>query len=193
MADIQEQLRKSIISKVTDALGEAKVPALDLAAKYDEISDLLRQKMDPEFQTMGLECSKFFIENISLPEEVEAMMDKRTSVGMMAPVMGAYTQMQVADSMPLAAQNPGGMAGMGMGLGMGVGMGNMMGQQMGAGMGQMAQQPYPAGNAPAAPAASAKSLKEELTDLKDLFDSQLITQAEFDTQRGAIMKKHGMA
>jgi membrane protease subunit (stomatin/prohibitin family) len=149
--------------------------------------------MDPEFQTMGLECSKFFIENISLPEEVEAMMDKRTSVGMMAPVMGAYTQMQVADSMPLAAQNPGGMAGMGMGLGMGVGMGNMMGQQMGAGMGQMAQQPYPAGNAPAAPAASAKSLKEELTDLKDLFDSQLITQAEFDTQRGAIMKKHGMA
>jgi membrane protease subunit (stomatin/prohibitin family) len=193
VADIQEQLRKSIISKFTDALGEAKVPALDLAAKYDEISDLLRQKMDPEFQTMGLECSKFFIENISLPEEVEAMMDKRTSVGMMAPVMGAYTQMQVADSMPLAAQNPGGMAGMGMGLGMGVGMGNMMGQQMGAGMGQMAQQPYPAGNAPAAPAASAKSLKEELTDLKDLFDSQLITQAEFDTQRGAIMKKHGMA
>jgi len=194
VADIQNQLRKSLISRFTDALGEAKVPALDLAAHYDELSDLLRQKMDPEFQTMGLECSKLFIENISLPEEVEAMMDKRTSVGMMAPVMGAYTQMQVADSVPLAAQNPGGLAGMGMGLGVGVGMGNIMGQQMGGAMGQMAQTPYPAGNAPApaAPAAPAKSLKEELTDLKDLFDSQLITQTEFDAQRAVILKKHGM-
>jgi membrane protease subunit (stomatin/prohibitin family) len=191
--DITEQLRKSLISKFTDALGEAKVPALDLAAHYDQLSELLRAKMDPEFQTMGLECSKLFIENISLPEEVEAMMDKRTSVGMMAPVMGAYTQMQVADSVPLAAQNPGGMAGMGMGLGMGVGMGNMMGQQMGGAMGQMAQAPYPAGQAAPAPAAPAKSLKEELTELKDLFDSQLISQAEFDKQRTAIMAKHGMA
>ncbi len=190
--DITEQLRKSLISKFTDSLGEAKIPALDLAAKYDELSDLLRLKMDPEFQTMGLECSKLFIENISLPEEVEAMMDKRTQLGMMAPVMGAYTQMQVADAIPLAAQNPGGLAGMGMGLGMGVGMGNMMGQQMGGVMGQMTQTPFPAGTAPAAPAAPTKSIKEELTDLKDLFDSQLITQQEFDAQRAAIMKKHGM-
>ncbi|HLO69029.1 MAG TPA: SPFH domain-containing protein [Holophaga sp.] len=190
--DITEQLRKSLVSRFTDALGEAKIPALDLASRYDELSELLRQKMDPEFQTMGLECSKLFIENISLPAEVEAMMDKRASVGMMAPVMGAYTQMQVADSIPLAAQNPGGIAGLGMGVGMGVGMGNMMGQQMGGAMGQMAQAPYPAGQA--APAgAPAKTLKEELTELKDLFDSQLITQAEFDKQRSAIMAKHGMA
>lgn len=190
--DITEQLRKSLVSRFTDALGEAKIPALDLASRYDELSDLLRQKMDPEFQTMGLECSKLFIENISLPAEVEAMMDKRASVGMMAPVMGAYTQMQVADSIPLAAQNPGGIAGLGMGVGMGVGMGNMMGQQMGGAMGQMAQASYPAGQAAPA-AAPAKTLKEELTELKDLFDSQLITQAEFDKQRSAIMAKHGMA
>jgi len=119
-------------------------------------------------------------------------MDKRTQLGIMAPVMGAYTQMQVADSIPLAAQNSGGLAGMGMGLGVGVGMGNMMGQQMGGVMGQMSQAPYPAGTAPTAPAAPVKSIKEELMDLKDLFDSQLITQTEFDSQRTAIMKKHGM-
>jgi membrane protease subunit (stomatin/prohibitin family) len=190
--DITEQLRKSLLSRFTDTLGEARIPALDLAAHYDELSDLLRKKMDPEFQTMGLECSKLFIENISLPEEVEAMMDKRTSLGMMAPVMGAYTQMQVADSVPLAAQNPGGVAGLGMGLGAGLGMGNLMGQQMGSALGQMAQVPYPQGAAAQVP-VPAKSLKEELTELKDLFDSQLITQAEFDKQRGAIMAKHGMA
>jgi membrane protease subunit (stomatin/prohibitin family) len=189
--DISEQLRKTIMSRFTDVLGEAKVPALDLASKYDELSDLVKQKLQDEFKTMGLELSKFFVENISLPEEVEAMMDKRTSVGMMAPVMGAYTQMQVADSIPLAAANQGGVAGLGMGMGVGFGMGNMMGQQMAGAQQQMGQQGFPAGNA-AAPAAPAKSLKDELTELKDLFDSQLINQAEYDAQRGAIMKKHGM-
>ena len=189
--DISEQLRKTIMSRFTDALGEAKIPALDLAAKYDELSEFVKQKLNDEFKTMGLELSKFFVENISLPEEVEAMMDKRTSVGMMAPVMGAYTQMQVADSIPLAAQNPGGVAGLGMGMGVGFGMGNMMGQQMAGAQQQMGQQPFPAGAA-ASPAAPTKSLKEELTDLKELFDGQLITQAEYDAQRSVIMKKHGM-
>jgi hypothetical protein len=55
----------------------------------------------------------------------------------------------------------------------------------------MGQQGAPSGNVPA-PAAPAKSLKDELTELKDLFDSQLINQAEYDAQRGAIMKSHGM-
>jgi len=189
--DISEQLRKTIMSRFTDALGEAKIPALDLAAKYDEISDFVKQKLQEEFKTMGLELSKFFVENISLPEEVEAMMDKRTGVGMMAPVMGAYTQMQVADSIPLAAQNPGGVAGLGMGMGVGFGMGNMMGQQMASAQQGLGQQGFPAGSAPAA-AAPAKSLKEELTELKELFDGQLISQVEYDAQRAVIMKKHGM-
>ncbi len=189
--DISEQLRKTIMSRFTDILGEAKIPALDLAAKYDEISDLVRQKLQEEFKTMGLELSKFFVENISLPEEVEAMMDKRTGVGMMAPVMGAYTQMQVADAIPLAAQNPGGVAGMGMGMGLGFGMGNMMGQQMASAGQPMGQQSFPTG-ATSASTAPEKSLKDELTDLKELFDGQLITQPEYDAQRGVIMKKHGM-
>jgi len=189
--DISEQLRKTIMSRFTDVLGEAKVPALDLASKYDELSDLVKQKLAEEFKTMGLELSKFFVENISLPEEVEAMMDKRTGVGMMAPVMGAYTQMQVADSIPLAAQNQGGVAGLGMGVGLGFGMGNMMGQQMTSASQGMGQQGFPAGNG-SAPATPAKSLKDELTELKDLFDSQLINQAEYDGQRATIMKKHGM-
>ncbi len=189
--DISEQLRKTIMSRFTDALGESKIPALDLAAKYDELSEFVKQKLQEEFKTMGLELSKFFVENISLPEEVEAMMDKRTGVGMMAPVMGAYTQMQVADAIPLAAANPGGVAGMGMGVGLGFGMGNMMGQQMVGASQQMGQQGLPTSSA-ATPAAPAATLKEELTNLKELFDGQLINQAEFDAQRAVIMKKHGM-
>jgi membrane protease subunit (stomatin/prohibitin family) len=182
VADIQEQLRKSIVTKFADAIGEAKIPVLDLAAQYNDISDLLRRHMDPEFQTMGLECAKFFIENISLPPEVEAMLDKRTNVGIMSPVMGAFTQMQVAESIPKAAENPTGVAGLGMGAGLGLGMGSIMGNQIGQAM----------SGQPLGTQAPAKGLKEELTDLKDLFDSQLISQAEFDAQRQAIMRKHGM-
>ena len=189
VADIQDQLRKSIVTRFADALGEARIPALDLAAQYNDLSDLLRQKMDPEFQTMGLECAKFFIENISLPPEVEAMLDKRTNVGIMAPVMGAFTQMQVAESIPKAAENPGGLAGAGMGLGVGLGIGNIVAGQLGQAIGAQQQGAQQTQQIPQAP---AKSLKEELTDLKDLFDSQLITQAEFDAQRQAIMQKHGM-
>lgn len=193
--DCADQLRKTISSKLTDTLAELKMGALDLNMKIDEVGDAVKQKLQAEFLTMGVSLAKLVVQPFTLPEEVEAMLDKRTSVGMMAPVMGAYTQMQVADSMPLAAQNPGGVAGLGMGVGLGFGMGNMMGAQMGMAGQQMAQQPFPQGMAApgAAPAApAAKTLKEELTELKELFDSQLITQAEFDAQRGAIMKKHGM-
>ena len=192
--DCSNQLRKTISSKLADTLAELKMGALDLNMKLDEVADAVKQKLQAEFLTMGVSLAKLVVEPFTLPEEVEAMLDKRTSVGMMAPVMGAYTQMQVADSMPLAAANPGGVAGMGMGVGLGFGMGNMMGQQMGMAGQQMAQQPFPQGAAQpaAAPAAPAKSLKEELTELKELFDGQLINQAEYDGQRAAIMKKHGM-
>ncbi len=188
--DCQNQLRKTISSKLADTLTELKLGALDLNAKLDEVGDAVREKLQAEFLTMGVKLAKLVVEPFTLPEEVEAMMDKRTSVGMMAPVMGAYTQMQVADSMPIAAANEGGIAGLGMGAGLGFGMGGMMAGQM-AQAAQGYQQPL--GQAAPAPAAApAKSIKEELTDLKELFDSQLISQAEFDAQRAAIMKKHGM-
>ncbi len=192
--DCQNQLRKTISSKLADTLTELKMGALDLNAKLDEVGDAVREKLQAEFLTMGVKLAKLVVEPFTLPEEVEAMMDKRTSVGMMAPVMGAYTQMQVADSMPIAAANEGGIAGLGMGAGLGFGMGGMMANQM-AQANQGFQQPMGMGQGqavPAAPAAPVKTIKEELTDLKELFDSQLISQAEFDAQRAAIMKKHGM-
>ena len=190
--DCQDQLRKTISSKLADTLAELKMGALDLNMKIDEVGDAVKEKLQAEFLTMGVKLAKLVVEPFTLPEEVEAMMDKRTSVGMMAPVMGAYTQMQVADSMPIAAANEGGIAGLGMGAGLGFGMGGMMAGQM-AQANQGFQQPMGMGAPQAAAAAApAKYIKEELPELKDLFDSQLINQAEFDAQRAAIMKKHGM-
>jgi membrane protease subunit (stomatin/prohibitin family) len=123
--DIEGQLKRTLVSGFSDALAESKIAALDLASNYDELSTLTRQKLNEEFQTFGLQLTKFVVENISLPQEVEAAMDKRTSMGVIGDV-GRYTQFQAADAMRDAAQNPSGGAGTGAGLGAGFALGNAM-------------------------------------------------------------------
>src|SRR5207237_828525 len=91
----------------TDALGELKIPALDLAAQYKEMGEAIRGKINEEFKTWGLEVTKFFIENISVPPEVEAALDKRASMGALGDAQ-RYMQFQAADALRDAAQNEGG-------------------------------------------------------------------------------------
>jgi len=126
--DILGQLRTSIVSRLSDAIAEAKIPALDLAAKYDELSAIALEKLAPDFKSFGLDVSRFFIENISLPEEVEAAIDQRTKLGVLGDRMGQYTQLQAADAIKVAAANAGGgLASAGAGLGAGMAIGNAMG------------------------------------------------------------------
>ena len=124
--DVEGQLKRTLVSGFSDALGESKIAALDLASNYDELGTFVRGKLNEDFKSMGLELLKFVIENISLPQEVEAAMDKRTSMGVLGDA-GRYTQFQAADAMRDAAQNPsGGGAGTGVGLGAGFALGNAM-------------------------------------------------------------------
>ena len=123
---ITGQLKRSIISGVTDLLGEAKIPALDLASRYDELSEQARAKLQPRFDALGLQLVTFYFENISLPEEVEKMLDKRTSMGVLGN-MQQYTQFQTAEAIRDASANPGNpFAGAGVGMGAGAVMGNLM-------------------------------------------------------------------
>lgn len=123
--DIEGQLRRTMVSGFSDALGESKIAALDLASNYDELSKFSKQKLQEEFKSLGLELTKFVVENISLPQDVEAAMDKRTSMGVLGD-MGRYTQFEAAQAMRDAAQNPSGGAGLGAGLGAGFAVGNAM-------------------------------------------------------------------
>jgi len=120
---INEQLRNLAVSRGMDAIAEAKIPVLDLAANYDEVSKVIGDKISPEFNELGLELTKFLIENVSLPPEVEAALDKRSSMGIVGN-LGAYAQFQAANAMEKSAENPGsgGLAGAGLGLGMGAAM-----------------------------------------------------------------------
>jgi membrane protease subunit (stomatin/prohibitin family) len=148
--DIEGQLKRTLVGGFSDALGESKIAALDLASNYDELAKFTRVKLNEEFKTFGLELTKFVIENISLPEEVEAAMDKRTSMGVIGDV-GRYAQFQAADAMRDAAQNPSGGAGTGVGLGAGFALGNAMAGAMNNAMNQSGQgQGQSQGAAPAA-------------------------------------------
>lgn len=122
---IAEQLKKIIVSGLSDLLAESKIPVLDFAMNYDELSQEGKNKFIPKFEEFGFELRSFYIENLSLPKEVEEAMDKRTSMGVLGNVQ-TYAQFQAADAIRDAAQNEAnGLAGAGVGLGAGAAMGNM--------------------------------------------------------------------
>ncbi|SHH57711.1 SPFH domain-containing protein [Clostridium grantii] len=125
-SSIEGQLKKTIVSGLSDMFGEAKIPALDLAMYYDELSEQGKKKMIPKFENYGFQITSLLIENISLPEEVEKVMDKRTSMGVLGN-LNDYAKYQAAEAMRDAAQNPnGGLAGAGVGLGAGAALGGAM-------------------------------------------------------------------
>ncbi len=127
---ITGQLKRSIVSGVSDMIAEFDKPALDLAMYYDELSDAAKAKIQERFAQFGLKAMTFYIENISLPEEVEKVLDQRTSMGVLGD-MGKFTQYQAAQAIRDAAQNEGGgLAGAGVGLGAGAALGNAFANAM---------------------------------------------------------------
>lgn len=154
--DIEGQLKRTLVSGFSDALAESKIAALDLASNYDELSKFIRSKLTDDFKTYGFELTKFVVENISLPAEVEAAMDKRTSMGVIGDV-GRYAQFQAADAMRDAAQNTGGGAGTGAGLGAGFAIGNAMAGAMTNAMNQPKNE-SPSGAKSACPKCGAANL-----------------------------------
>ena len=123
--DVEGQIKRTLVSGLSDAIAESKIPALDLAANYEELSQYAMKALNPKVEALGLSLTSFVIENISLPEEVEKSIDKRTSMGVVGD-LNKYSQYQAAEAMREAANTPnGGMAGMGVGMGAGAAMGQM--------------------------------------------------------------------
>lgn len=125
--DVATQCKPMLIQSITDAIAESKISALDLAANYREFSEQVLSASQKEFSSYGLKLCTVVFENISLPEEVEKMLDERTKMGVMEDKMGTYTQFQAAQAIRDAAQNQSGgnLAGLGVGLGAGSAVGKM--------------------------------------------------------------------
>lgn len=132
--DISEYLKSMIISDISDTLAELKISALDITSQLKEISLAVAKNLDEDFKKIGLKLVTVILENLSVPEEVEKMMDKRTQMGIMGDQMGTYMQYQAANAMGDAAKNPGGMASAGVGLGAGLGIGQIFTESFKGGM-----------------------------------------------------------
>ena len=168
---------------MTTALGGAKVPFLDMAANQGLMSQSIAEQLAPVFDRYGVKLDNFTVENVSLPEELQKALDTRISMGM-AGDLGKFTQYQTATSIPLAAQNEGGIAGIGAGLAAGAALGQTMAQGLGAAQGQ----PQP-GQPPQQPQPAQADPVQRLQQLKELLDKGLITAADYDTAKADVLKK----
>ena len=148
VAEIEGQLRNTIVGSITGAFAQSGVPFLDMAANQMELGTRVAQSLTPTFAELGLALDSFVVENLSLPDELQKMLDTRVGMNMIGD-MNRYTQFQVANSMPIAAANEGG--GGIAGIGVGLGAGYTMAQQMANAMHPQQQPPPP----PAAPPAAA--------------------------------------
>ncbi|HMD10597.1 MAG TPA: SPFH domain-containing protein [Candidatus Acidoferrum sp.] len=156
VADLEGQLRNTIIAKMTDAFAGSQVPFLDMAASQGAIAEKISEQLKPAFTDYGLSLDTFVVENLSLPEELQKVLDQRISMNVLGD-MGKFTQYQVAQAIPIAAGNEGGGAvGVGAGLGAGVAMGQAM---MDAVKQSTSLAPAGGGAAPAAAGAASATTK----------------------------------
>ena len=136
--EVEGQLRHVMVARFSDAIGKSGISALDLAGNYDSLATRVLEVLKADFAGWGLEITKFFIENLSLPPEVEQAIDKRSAMGAIGD-LGRYTQMQAADAIRAAADSSGA-AGAIVAGGVGIGAGFAVAQQMAGGL-QQAQAP----------------------------------------------------
>ena len=150
VADLEGQLRNTIVARMTDTFAQSAVPFLDMAANQAELGQKIAENLKPSFAGFGLSLETFVVENISLPEELQKLLDDKIGMSMVGD-MGRYTKFQTARSLPIAAANEGGGAGVGVGLGAGLAMAQNMMNAMKSG------EPSPAATAePGQPGAETK-------------------------------------
>ena len=152
LSDVEGQLRNTIVGRMTDAFANANVNFIDMAGSQAQLSQTMLAALKPVFGELGLSLENFVVENISLPEELQKMLDQRIGMNMLGD-MNRYTQFQAAQALPIAAANEGGGTA---GIGVGLGAGMLMGQQMMNAMKPATpQEPASAQSAQASPAAPA--------------------------------------
>jgi membrane protease subunit (stomatin/prohibitin family) len=132
--EIQENLRGKIGLRIKEVMPELGIPIIELEAKVNELGTRLRERLAPEFTTLGIELVEVQVQDVGLPEEVEKAIDKRGAIAAVGNLQ-AYTQYEAASAIRDAANNPGGIAGAGVGVGAGMAMGAQMANAMGLGAG----------------------------------------------------------
>ena len=187
-AELDGQLRALMLQHISDAVASSGTPFLDLAANLVEFAQALREAAAPAFEQLGLKLESVTAQSVSLPEELQKVLDQKIGMGMVGNDMGRLMQYQTAQSLPKLAEGGGGagVAGDAMGLGAGVALGQAMAQQVTQGL-QGAQ------SGVAAPAAATGVRPDEvmatIEKLAELEAKGILTAEEFDAKKAELLKK----
>jgi membrane protease subunit (stomatin/prohibitin family) len=190
VSDLDGQLRAQMLQHISDAVASAGIPFLDLAANQVEFAAQLKAATAGEFTKIGLALETVTVQNVSLPEELQKLLDQRIGMGMVGNDMGKFMQYQTAQAIPKLAEGAGtgggSVAGDAIGLGAGVALGQVLAQNL--------QQGLQGGGAAAAAAAVAAGLQPDavlatLEKLGDLKAKGILTDEEFSAKKAELLKK----
>jgi membrane protease subunit (stomatin/prohibitin family) len=194
VAELDGQLRALMLQHISDAVASSGIAFLDLAANQIEFAHQLQLATAPAFEKLGLGLEAVTVQNVSLPEELQKILDQKIGMGMVGGDMGKFMQYQTAQAIPKFAEGAagagaagGGVVGDAMGLGAGVALGQVMAQQL--------QQGLQGGAAQAAAAATQSvGVKPEevmatIEKLAELKGKGILTQEEFDAKKAELLKK----
>jgi membrane protease subunit (stomatin/prohibitin family) len=193
VADLEGQLRGLVLQNISNAIAGSGLPFLDLAANQVMFADALTKELAPVFAKLGLLLENLTVQNVSLPEELQKILDQKIGMGMVGNDMGKFMQYQTAQAIPKFAEGAGsgggGIAGDAMGLGAGVALGQVLAQNLQAGLqgGGAAAQAAPAAPAPAG--VKPEDVMATLEKLGELKAKGILTQEEFDAKKAELLKK----
>jgi membrane protease subunit (stomatin/prohibitin family) len=194
VADLEGQLRGLVLQNISNAIAGSGLPFLDLAANQVMFADALTKELAPIFAKLGILIESLTVQNVSLPEELQKILDQKIGMGMVGNDMAKFMQYQTAQAIPKFAEasgGGGGIAGDAMGLGAGVALGQVLAQNLQQGL----QTPVAPAAAAAAQAAAApvgvrpEEVMATLEKLGDLKSKGILTQEEFDTKKAELLKK----
>lgn len=171
VTDVEPQLRGAITTALATGLGGGQTAFVDLAGDQSAMSARMLDAVKPAFEAWGLTPCSFFVESLSLPEEVQKYLDKGSSMRVLGD-LDKYVRFQTAEAIPVAAAQSGGVAGIGAGAAAGLAIGQSM---MGTG-------------GAAAPAEDPYAMIQKLYGL---MTAGAITQEEFDAKKTALLAKIG--
>ncbi len=194
VTELDGQLRGLMLQHISDAVAQSGIPFLDLAANQVEFAKALQEATQPAFDALGLRLEMVTLQNVSLPEELQKILDQKIGMGMIGQNMGQFMQYQTAQAIPKLAEGVGsgggGVAGDAMGLGAGLALGQTMAQQLqqgltGANQGAQGAQPIQ----PQPVSQSADEVLLLLEKLGDLKAKGILTDEEFAAKKAELLKK----
>jgi membrane protease subunit (stomatin/prohibitin family) len=190
VADVEGQLRGLVLQNISNAIASSGIAFLDLAANQQMFAAALTKELEPAYAAIGLKLEGMTVQNVSLPEELQKILDQKIGMGMVGNDMGKFMQYQTAQAIPKFAEGGGGdggsLAGSAMGLGAGVALGQVMAQNLAAGL-----NPNNAAAAQAAAPAAAKpdDVMGMLEKLGELKAKGILTDEEFSAKKAELLKK----